>query len=622
MKSRPNANTAMDAQDEEPPSCPSCGSTHFHVLAGLTFCANGHDQHRGPLTAAAAAPGTGDAGGGEGADGEGGLVDDDDWNRRGGKVHRVRVERRERVRRVRRGREAAELWVRGMGWCVWRGCWAVGGLLWGGAEGEEGREGGEDVGGEEGREEKGKRDELWGVVKGLWALRVGELVQRWDAEQTEFPVEDTDATDTEVSTEAEGNDEEETKAEMRKRHVYLRHAPKLLDTVVLQYIALLLIRYPVSLSSVYDWVQTEALPYIRAIRHIPIEIKGRLPPEYHFSFDMVSLLQREDLQLAVLRNAKHYTTNFGLSLPALNWRPLLLDWIEKLALPLQVYAMVKQLNAICSFEFAYDVGRDMRRSAVSFPEAQLMALLVVSTKLLFPFDAATVRRYARATTEQGLIRVDWDRWLEAKEWFDAKLLQGSEANITRGREMEIKDVDIMAMDDQRVDDYMDWYQGMWMSQRVEEDAEGVQRELLGMFSLQQKQPRNEIAEARRRQIIQKRLKEERLARLLGGLKSRQAVTDEQAAEIQVQSETVMRTVLRPGMAYQVFSSVNDLDGPAKVFHQEAAETACLDLKGLLRAVNMVETHIDKWRRDQKREAFFADDAMDLDQGSELAEAIT
>ena len=583
----------------EPPACPHCGSSRFHLLSGITYCANGHDQHRGPLTAVAA-PAAKDGDGETGGDGDGAVVvDDADWNRRGGKMHRVKGEKRVRVRRTARGREAAELWVRGMGWVVWRESWAVARLV-----------AGEDIGKEETKRVEDVGGELWGLVKGMWALRVSQLMARWDAEQADLPPEDTDATETEVSSDG-GEDREETKAEERKRHTFLRHAPKLVDTVVLQYLALLLMRHPVSLSTIHEWVQTEALPYVRAIRDLPSEIKVRLPPEYHLSFDTTNILRREELQLAVHRNIKHFASDFSMTFPPMNWRPILLRWVQHLALPLQVYAMVKQLNDICAFDFTYNITSGTRRSAIGFPDAQLMALLVVSTKLLFPFDAGSVRRFPRATTEQGLIRIDWQNWLAAKEWFDTAVDQEKEARLTRGKEMEIRDVDIMRLDEQGLDEYMDWYQRMWVSDRVAQEAEGVQKELLAMFPVKELQERDEIAETKRVAAIEKELRDQRLSMVLGGLKSRQVVTDKQLEEYEAQSGSVVPDILRPGMGYQVFQSVDSLDGVAKVFHEEAADMACLDLKGLLRAINLVESRVDKWRRGQKREAFFGAEDMDI-----------
>lgn len=583
-------------------ACQLCGSTRFHVDDGLTFCVNGHDQHRGPAAEA----------------------DEADWaTTRGGKLHRDTVKdakgkKKGKQSRVPRGRGAAEEWAKGMGLVCWKVCWALGRLTGSVVPSESERD--ERVGGDEGSgsdtETAGKMaDELWGVVRGLWALRLGELVATWDAAETDV-LEDTDVTDTEDLTDAT-DAEHEAKDKASKKSRFLHRAPKLVDTIALNYLALVLMRYPIPLSSIYTWVQIEALPHMRAIRHLPPAIKDRLPPEYHLSFDTTSTLQPEDLQLAIYRNAKHCTTTFGMTFPPLNWRPLLLRWVETLALPLQVYAMVKNLNTICDFSFGYCDGTlSGRRNANSYPEAQLMALLVVATKLLFPFDAATVKRHPRSTTEHGLIRVDWQRWLEAKKWFERaqEEEERKQTPLRPGREMEIDEQEIMRMEGHELDAYMDWYQDMWMSAKVEDEAVGVQKELLGMFPVEKVHVRDKVEEARKREVRLEALRKERLRMVLGGLKSRRVVTEAQVEEAErEQEEATMRTMLRPGMGYQVFQDEEDLEGVPRAFHQEAASAASLSLKTLVRAVVIVENRIDRWRREKKRaDALGDEEAMDLD----------
>lgn len=579
----------MDNDDNDEPACPLCGSTRFHVDDGLTFCANGHDQHRGPA---------------EEAD------DADYWQTRGGRLHRDSVKdkkgRRDRRTRVLRGRGAAEEWAKGMGLLCWKVCWALARMTGSVApehEGAERTDVGEGPGGE-------MADELWGVVGGMWALRLGELVASWDAEGSGH-LEDTDANDPEDLTDTT-DAEHDAKDEVSKTR-FLRHAPKLIDTVALNYLALLLMRCPIPLSTIHTWVQTETLPHTRAIRHLPPVIRDRLPPEYHFSFDTTTVLQPEELQLVIYRNVAHCTTNFGMTFPPLNWRPLLLKWLETLALPLQVYGMVKSLNTICNFNFRYETEKSGRRSATSYPEAQIMSLLVVATKLLFPFDAAAVKRFPRSMTDQGVIRVDWQTWLDAKERFEKEKEESGPLPLTPGKELEIKDEEIMHMEGQELDAYMNWYQEMWMNTKIEDEAVGVQHELLGMFPVQELQVSDSVEEARRRDAKIEALRKQRLSMVLGGLKSRRVITEAQVEEMEMQQEGIVPTILRPGMAYQVFQTEDELEGLARSFYQEAADTASLNLKTLVRAVNAGESKIDRWRRERRRaEALGDEEEMDLD----------
>lgn len=576
-------------------ACHQCGSSNFHLDAGQTFCANGHEQFGGHLVAAE-----------DEADflrNQGGKLHRDSRkdtkNAKDGKVHGGEGG----MKRVLRGREAWELWAKAWGVVLWRVVWEVGRV----------------VGGEEGVGKRG--DEVWEVVRGLWALRLGELVERWEemgegaAEASAAESEDPLTTD---------NAEDEDVKPLRPQasgKMNDKNTPKLIDTLALNYLALLLLRHPISLSTLYNHLQTEALPHLRAIRQLPAEIRDRLPPEYHRALDTVTIPQPEDLQVAIYRNAKLYRKQFGMVFPLLNWRPLLLEWVQKLALPLQVYGIVKTLNSlILDFEFAYPPDVNARRSALGFPEAQLMSLLVVAVKLLFPFDAGNVKRYPRKAGDEGMVRVDWGLWVEGKEWFEAQVRDTREEVLVPGTEMGIRDGDVLDMSGEEVDAYMDWYQRMWMSGKVEEGSVGVQRELLGMFPVKDVGEDDAMARALRREDRIEKLRQERLAMVLGGLKARKVVTDEDLDELEAQQPGIAAKILRPGMRYQVFNRVEDLEGPAKHFHEEAAATACLSLRGLLKAVAKTESKIEKWRREKRREEAFADDlateGMDLDATSQ------
>ena len=65
-----------------------------------------------------------------------------------------------------------------------------------------------------------------------------------------------------------------------------KDTPSLLDTISLCYIGLVLLRAPLSLSTLLRWVREEDLVYVRAIRHISKEISERLPAEYHEALEI------------------------------------------------------------------------------------------------------------------------------------------------------------------------------------------------------------------------------------------------------------------------------------------------------------------------------------------------
>ena len=569
--------------------CPLCNSLRFHLDAGRTFCANGHEQALGLLV--------------ENED------DADFMRRRGGKLHRDPKAGKGAAGkgdgRLLRGKAAWELWAKAWGGVLWRVCWTLGRLL----DGEDGDDG--QIGTQNAGKEKMK-EEMWHVVRALWALRLQELVAKWEMMgddelvdmKSEAGSESEDFRTTDEDEEGMRTSDSEGAKKPKKHKLSDEGMPKLIDTIALNYLGLLLMRYPLSLHTLYTWLQAEAIPYTRAIRHVPKEIRDRLPPEYHRSLDTLSILQPEELQLAIYRNAKFYQTQFNTVLPPLNWRPLLLSWIETLALPLQTYAMVKQLNTICEFDFAYpDTSESTpRRNALTYPELQLMALLVISVKLLFPFNAATVKRYPSSSSGAGVIRIDWDVWIQAKQAFEASVLTNADEPLQAGTQMQLTDRDVLNMSDADMDGYMDWYQDMWMSSRAE--GEGVQKEIFGLFPTRQLPEQDNVGTAKRRGERVQELRQERLQKVLGGLKARNVITEEKLAELELEKEGISEGLLRPGMRFEVFRRKEDLQGAAKEFHEEGAKVACVDVGGLLRAITRTEGIIERWRVERKRQGAF------------------
>src|SRR5271170_3129493 len=189
--------------------------------------------------------------------------------------------------------------------------------------------------------------------------------------------------------------------------------------------------------------------------------------------------------------------------PPINWIILLFEYVKRLALPLEIYQAAKTLNQIITFDFKFDTTRS-RRKAISLPEAQLMSLIIVAVKLLFPFDSDTIERYPRSLNEPGAQQLDWNSWVEAQKRFDNR---SRDNELQRGQEVEVKDSDIFKMSETQLDQYMDWYQRTWA--KTEIAGENVNRDILDMFPLKTLPGRNDRAdiESDREAGIQSKLHE-------------------------------------------------------------------------------------------------------------------
>ena len=537
--------------------CPQCGSTTIYIDDddGNQYCGNGHRQDTGLQ-----------------------IENEQEFGQRGKTLKRKEIRGRTKVSRIYRGKKGYELYLQAWQFLLWKMCYALVNVC-------------------------GVKEEVWGVVRGLWAVRLGRLVGKFEEgfgadEGVSGASEGVEGT-TETDTNTEGETEDVRFKSVRKPG----EGPRLLDVAALSYLGLMVIRYPLPLAEFFEWMQNETLPFMRAIRHVPGDIKDHLASEYHRVLDTTYLLKPADLQQAVYRMGVMYSTTLGITIPPINHLLLLQQYIEALALPLPVYAAAKRLDKITEFTFSYPTSPKMRRNALSYPEAQLMSLVVLATKLTFPFDSPAVRRYPYSLNDPAALKFDWHTWLEAKSKFDDEVKAMQVSKLEPGKQMEISDLAVLQMDDGQLDEYMDWYQGMWLNTQRKE--EGIQKEILDMFPPQDRHEPTTDEQGtifRNREAAVRSLRDERLKRVVGSLKPRQVV-NEQAA-LAHEAETGNR-IMRPGEGYQQFRKLDELSGAARVFYEEAAKTSCLSLDMLVRAVRAAEERVDKWRKEMRREKVFA-----------------
>ena len=289
--------------------------------------------------------------------------------------------------------------------------------------------------------------------------------------------------------------------------------------------------------------------------------------------------------------------------------------MKRLALPLEVYPAVKHLNDIVKFPFTYLSKSNRRRNALAQPEAQLVSLIIVAVKLLFPFESATVKRYPHSLNEPAAQRVDWTAWIEARKNLESDGKEsGGDRKFKKGQEIEVIDSDIFNMSDTQMDSYMDWYQRTWTkpADAADEDT-SVRKGILDMFPLKPLPAKDESADAtRNEELEQARLQV--VSDVHSMIKMRRPIPDDEAQQL---GDTVVN---RPGMRYIRYRTVEELEGPAKAFYEAAAEVACLSLKSLVQAVMLTERRITILRNAKRRAERFGEE-MDIEaEGGRVEEA--
>lgn len=87
-----------------------------------------------------------------------------------------------------------------------------------------------------------------------------------------------------------------------------------------------------------------------------------------------------------------------------------------------------------------------------------MALIVIATKLLFPFDS--VKRYPTTSNEPAAQIMDWNIWAQAHRQFDSH--DRPDGEIGKGNAIHVTDKDVLNMTPGQMDQYMDWYANSWL----------------------------------------------------------------------------------------------------------------------------------------------------------------
>jgi RNA polymerase I-specific transcription initiation factor RRN7 len=300
------------------------------------------------------------------------------------------------------------------------------------------------------------------------------------------------------------------------------------------------------------------------------------------------MLQPEDLHNAISDLGTIYHQTFGLTLPPLNHELLLFKYIMYLALPLEIFTAVQELAQLTQSHFHYSSTKDTRRRQGSaFPEIKLMSLLVISVKLLYPFDGA--QRLPRSIQEPTTQKLDWMSWKRHQQEFGER---PPPASLARGSEIDVRDTDVFKMSRQELDSYMDWYQKTWVREPRPGTEGSVNREIRDMFPLHSLGQSVQQAQIQREQEVQN-VATERARTTTASIKFQRPIADEEIINEGVD-------IKRPGEDYRSYRDEEHLPETAKTFFAVAAKTACTTVKNLIIAVLQIEARIAAWKRAKRR----------------------
>lgn len=200
-------------------------------------------------------------------------------------------------------------------------------------------------------------------------------------------------------------------------------------------------------------------------------MKAHLPPKYYSALETRSSLRRGRLQQCIGLLMINFTTNFNILFPPLNMPLIIFRLVKELCLPcksllsanmtntpylpmkVEIYRSCCQLAEALGIKFQYPKALS-RHKLSEYPELQVAALVVISTKLLQPFD--NMIRTPESLKDPSALRVDWDEW-------SGMTAEGGGA--TSGEEAKVIEADVFNMSGNMMDRYLDWYHQTWSSER-------------------------------------------------------------------------------------------------------------------------------------------------------------
>ncbi|KAJ6005449.1 hypothetical protein N7451_003393 [Penicillium sp. IBT 35674x] len=532
----------------------SCRERRYYLDNGQWFCRRGHLQ--------------------EGTQVE---EDADDFGKLG-RISRVKREKEEKSRKTARGRKAQTLLLQAYQIILWKQCYAL-------------------------IHDHGFPEQFEGVVRDLWALKLQDYTSNI-IESTDD--EDVDSEPELFSSQPSQNDEDEPSVTIRPTyHTW----PRISETVALCYLAAIIMQLPICLSDFYRLILRQDIPYIRPLKVVPREIKRQLPPEFTRILTVNRIPRVEVLHRTLRDIALRYQRKFGIELPPMNSPIIFYRHIKRLALPVDVYEIIQTLQKLLGFTFEYPeyLNDDKRIESLQLPEIQMMVLIVIATKLLFPFD--NIPRNPATDLEPTAQGIDWQEWMRAQQQFESQ--KHREGKIGLEKAIQVSEADISRMEPHQLDEYLDWYEKEWL------DTTKDPHELAEMFAPseteKQTPSRHESGAGQSAYTDEDKELDALLRKVTEGIVSVPIVPD-QEGEI----------VARPGMWYRRYRRVSALPAEARPFHEIAAKLAGVSLHKLVRAVSAAEWRLGHGLEYQARSEYpeygsesNSEDGSDLEEGSDL-----
>uniref|UniRef100_A0A093XEK6 RNA polymerase I-specific transcription initiation factor rrn7 n=1 Tax=Talaromyces marneffei PM1 TaxID=1077442 RepID=A0A093XEK6_TALMA len=314
-------------------------------------------------------------------------------------------------------------------------------------------------------------------------------------------------------------------------------------------------------------------------------MRDRMSPQHTRDLSIQVMPESEEIHETVNQLVAMYSREYNVVFPPVNMPLMLFQFIRQLALPLEIYTVVRRLHQIFKFRFKFSSKKKWTLKAENYPEAQLLGLIVVATKLIFPFSNA--KGFPSAATEPAAQLIDWNLWRATQKQFES--LDKIRGRLSKGQEINVNEGNVFHMTENQLDDYLDWYQDTWLDQKK------ANHPLADMFPLLPSKPDSrpdpktgvEIQEA-----IDKKVREMTASIRLAKIIPDKQVQPPKENDVGGDSDGEEDKVPRPGYSYRIYKTESDLPKTARKFYETAADLAGLSLRTLVAAVNRIEAKLE------------------------------
>lgn len=407
---------------------------------------------------------------------------------------------------------------------------------------------------------------------------------------------DTEGFSQVFSSQSEGESGADTAGSQTTRGGRRRRQPKangsinLNDTLGICYLGTLLLRIPFSVADLEGYVNSGEFPYYQASRHVPSNLRERLPGEYQSLLDPQTFLQPQALHQKVLSTAGTLHKEFGMALPAINYPLLLHRWMRDLGLPIEVFAATHRLSRMLQSDFTFQVGVSSASSNVlRYAEVKLMALLIVSTKLLFPLD--NIDRCPVSSSDLSVLRIDWNTWVDVHSATQSSHhgVAGIEEKsaLSFADAFNVSESDCLTMGDGQLDQYLDWYQENIASESVREQGRAgkeadFRRTMMRMFPVQYHGPKTTTTTHRGQDVVLDTIATDSLGPVQQSLRPKHIAVSDDGDEVN-----------RTGSYYRRYRDERELDGAVRLLYEKSARLAGISLEGMVKAIFLTEVRLQK-----------------------------